>query len=93
MIKTLIAALFLSQAPIQAMRVLHDNHSDVLVPVRWTNTVHIRSASLSAVVVSEDTWYTKKAPIPYWEYWACPFGQTAQQCVAIYSLLEQKSPL
>jgi hypothetical protein len=99
MTKALIAAIFLSQAPIQDVRVFHTDPpmevinydpNDLLVPSRRVNTIHIRRFDSRTVVVSKDAWNTPKAPVPYYEYWDCPWKQTAQQCVAIYSLIQQE---
>lgn len=107
MIKTLIAAIFLSQAliaseagsrsfaPIQDVRVFSERAQHVQYvsedDIRWLNNIHRRRLSDVAVVVSEDRWYTPKPPIPYWLFWACAFkGQTAQQCVAIHSMLSEE---
>src|SRR5882757_1517565 len=99
MTKALIAAIFLSSAPIQDVRVFHyiqptevisyDRYA-FLVPTRLVNTLHIRVVDDRTVVVPEDTWTTPKAPVPYIEYWDCPWKQTAQQCVAIISMLQQE---
>lgn len=90
---TLIAAIFLSLAPIQAVKVFHEYDTNmVTVPVRYINTQHIRVAGDGAVVVSEDKWFTPKAPVPYAEFWNCRYRQTAQQCVAIESMLQGELP-
>src|SRR5258708_10205089 len=97
MTKGLIAAIYLSQAPIQDIRVFHDtqptevinyDRGAFLVLSKRINTIHIRVTPRRSVVVPKDSWNTSKAPVPYFEYWNCPWGQTAQQCVAIYSLLD-----
>ncbi len=98
MTKALIAAIFLSQALIQDVRIFHDQPMEVisydrgafLVPSKRINTIHIRAADRRSVVVPKDPWNTPKAPVPYVEYWDCPWRQTAQQCVAIYSMLQQE---
>ena len=41
-----------------------------------------------AVTLSKDTWYTQKDPVPYASLWANPLNQTAQQFVAILSVLQ-----
>lgn len=95
MLKTLIATIFLSQAPIQTVRVFHGYDTSVVtVPVRYISSGHIRVAAGMFPDTPEtkwNPWYSKKPPVPYWFYWTCNFpGQTAQQCVAIHSLLEQE---
>lgn len=38
-----------------------------------------------------DDWMAPKEPVPYHEFWENPFGQTAQQMVAICSMLEEEA--
>lgn len=95
MTKSLIAAIFLSYAPIQDVRVFHEQativeymNAELDLYTRRVHTIHIHMSSDRTVVV-EDGWYSQKEPVPYYQFWDCPWQQTAQQCVAIESLLEQ----
>lgn len=91
MTKALIAVIYLSSALIQDIRVMHEYDTpSVTVPVRYISSQHISVAYDGAVVVSEDRWFTKKAPVLYWQYWNCRWRQTAQQCVAIESMLQDE---
>jgi hypothetical protein len=98
MTKVLIAAIFLSQAPIQDARVFHSQPMETinydrgafLVPARRIDTIHIHTVDDRTVVVPKDDWSTPKAPVVYFQYWDCPWKQTAQQCVAITSMLQQE---
>lgn len=89
MTKALITAIFLSQVPIQDLRVFHTQTALEFItygnPVytRRVDTFHIRRSVDNTVVVPQP-------PIPYSEYWDCSWGQTAQQCVAITSMLQQE---
>lgn len=90
MTKGLILAFFLSQAAILDVRTIHEpaqlveyDHDPLYT--RRVNTLHIRRTP------DRDPWTTQGSPVPYWFYWTCEFpGQTAQQCIAIYSVLEQE---
>lgn len=88
MTKVLITAIYLSQALIQvASATTGDWYGSPNNP-RRINTIHVYALDPRTVVVAKDSWNTPKAPVPYWEFWDCQWRQTAQQCVAIYSLLE-----
>lgn len=95
MIKTLITTIFLSQAPIQDVRVFH------VQPITWefindrlntrrVHTFHIRSTDDRTRLVPDDGWDTPKASVPYYWYWDNQLNQTAQQMIAIESMLEQE---
>lgn len=95
MTKSLIAAIFLSYAPIQDYRVFHNPstimeyiNAELSLDTKRVHTIHIHMSNDRTVVVEED-WYSQKPPIPYVEFWDCPWQQTAQQCVAIYSILDE----
>jgi hypothetical protein len=101
MTKAVIAAIFLSQAPIQDLRVFREQattvdyiNAEVRLDYysRRVDTIHIhRPAVRPSVVPKAEAWYQQKPPVPYWFFWTCNFeGQTAQQCVAIHSMLEQE---
>lgn len=97
MIKTLVSAIFLSQALMQDVRVFHERAQQVEYInygnpsyTRRVNTFNIRAADNSTVVVPQDGWATPKAPIPYYWYWDNNLNQTAQQLIAILSMLDQE---
>lgn len=99
MTKGLIVAIFLSQSPIQDVRVFHEQPTivdylayELTLNARRVNLSHVHRVADGAVVVSENRWYTPKAPIPYASFWNCPRRQTAQQCVAIESYLQHELP-
>lgn len=83
MTKSLILAFFLSQA-LNGVA-----HADVYT--KRVHTIHVYHFTNSPMVVAEDTFTTTHPPVPYWFFWSCNFqGQTAQQCIAIHSMLEQE---
>lgn len=89
MTKALIVAIFLSQVLIHPLTT-EDTYGSPVYP-RRINSIHIYSAINGTVVVTPDDWYTQKAPVPYWFFWSCNFeGQTAQQCIAIHSMLDEE---
>lgn len=99
MIKSLIVALFLSQAPIQDVRVFHERPTNVIDYIladldkrsaKRVHTIHISGARSFTIDLVREDFTTPKAPVPYWQFWDCPWRQTAQQCVAITSMLQQE---
>jgi len=43
-------------------------------------------------VGTEETFTKTYPPIPYIDFWRCPLGQTAVQCIAIESVIQQELP-
>lgn len=84
MTKRLIAALFLSQALIGGVHAERDYYAGL----RDNNP--FSGARSMATDLVKDQWYTQKASVPYAFFWACPWRQTAQQCVAIVYILQQE---
>lgn len=87
--KTLIVAIFLSQTLISTALTWEWKNYEYSRYIRRVNTTHIHVIGDGSGVVTVDGWATPKAPILYYQYWDCRWRQTAQQCVAIYSVLQQ----
>ena len=76
----------------------YTNERTLLVTPRRVNTSHIRHVDNNPfsgargldIHLARESFTTPKAPVPYYEYWDCPWKQTAQQCVAIISMLQQE---
>lgn len=101
MTKSLLFALFLSQAPIQDVRVFDDPPSAMeylYADLRLTgytqriHTIHVHLSGYGVDVDAEEVFTTTHPPIPHIDYWRCPLQQTAQQCVAIESMIQQELP-
>lgn len=90
MIKSLFFALFLSQALMSGAHAGYEQPTTMeyfsVVP-RRVHTIRIYAVSDNTVVVF-DPFTTAPPPVPYIDYWKCSWGQTAQQCIAIMSMLE-----
>lgn len=96
MTKGLIAAIYLSQTLIQNVPAFHTPTSmaeyinaDLDLGTRYINTYHFRVTDDRTMVVTKDEWYTYRTPVSYYQFWDCPWKQTAQQCVAIMSVIQQ----
>lgn len=84
MIKTLITAIFLSQAFIGGVHANRENY------IRLADNNPFYGARSIGVVLKRDKFTTPKAPVRYYQFWDCRWKQTAQQCVAIEYLLQQE---
>lgn len=81
-----VVALNLSYAPVEGL--IQNAHGSKITRMAYNNP--FSGARSIDLVLTPTSFNTRKASVPYYEFWNNRLGQTAQQMVAICAMLQQE---